>query len=114
MERGGTVRLLEPGQKVHQAGERRESSKPAPSAPCDAEVEPVAERLDARRICLQERKRRFREHERDVPLEPVVQPLSLMLNDVVQRAEVEEYVVAANLDREAAQVIGPLVEGPAG
>jgi hypothetical protein len=114
MERGGTVRLVEPGQKVHQAGQRRQPAKPAPSAPCDPEVEPVAERLDARRIRLQERKRRFREYERDVPLEPVVQSLSLMLDDVTQRAEVEEYIVAANLDWKAAQVVGPLIEGAAG
>ena len=114
MERCGTVRRVKLGQKVHQASERRQPSKPTSSTPGDAEVEPVAERLDARRVRLQDRKRRLREHERDVPLESVTQALSLVLDDVVQRAEVEEYVVAANLDREAAQVVGPLVEGPAG
>ena len=101
----------EPGQQVHQARERRQPPKPASPTPRDAEVEPIAERLDAGRIRLQERKRRFRQYQRDVPLEPITQPLALVLDQVFQRAEVEENVVAAQLDREAAQVVGPLIEG---
>ena len=110
IERGGTVRLVEPGQKVHQARERRQPSKPTASTPHDAEFEPIAEGLDAGWICLHEGKRRFRKHERDVPLEPVTQPLAVVLHHVVDRADVDEDVVAANLDREATQVVGPLVE----
>jgi hypothetical protein len=33
-----------------------------------------------------------------------------MLDHVVARAEVNEDVVAANLDRKATQIVGPLVE----
>ncbi len=70
----------------------------------------VAPLLDARWICLHERKRRFRNHERDVPFQPVSQPLALVLDHVVERAEVDQDVVAKKLDREATQVVGPLVE----
>jgi hypothetical protein len=38
----------------------------------------------------------------------------VVLDHVVEWAEVDEYVVAANLDRKPAQVVGPLVEGAAG
>jgi hypothetical protein len=110
IERGRTVRLVEPGQKVHQACERRQPPKPAASAPRDAEIERSAEGLDAGWICLRERKRRFRKHERDLPLQPVMQPLTVVLGHVVEPAEVDEDVVAADLDRETTQVVGPLVE----
>src|SRR5438046_379485 len=82
IERGGTISLLEPGQKVHQAGEGRQSSKPAASTPRDPEVEAVGESLDAGWIGLHECKRCFRKHERDVSLEPVTQPLSLVVDHV--------------------------------
>ena len=39
-----------------------------------------------------------------------MQPLTVVLGHVVEPAEVDEDVVAADLDREATQVVGPLVE----
>ena len=114
IERRGAIRLFEPGEKVHQAGERRQPSEPASAAPRDAEVEPSAERAETGRIRLQQRERRFRKHERNIPFESVMKPPALVLDQVVERAEVDQDVVAANLYRKAAQVVGPLVEGAAG
>ena len=105
---------VEPRGEVHEAGQRRQAAEPAAAAARDAEVEPGAEDVDAARIGFEQRDRRLRQHERDVALEPVAQPLALVRDRVVARAEVDEHVVAVELDREAAQLVGELVERAAG
>ena len=46
--------------------------------------------------------------------QPVVEPLPLVAERVLRRRDVHVDVVALDLDREAAQVVGPLVERAAG
>jgi hypothetical protein len=106
--------VLELWQEAHEAGECGQSPKPPAAAPCDAEVEPVSERLDAGRIRRHERQNRLRQRERDVSLQPVMQPLALMPDDVLDRAHVDEDLVTAQLDRKPPQVIRPLIERAAG
>ena len=45
---------------------------------------------------------------------PSSQPLALMADRILARAQVDEHVVAVHGDREAAQLVGELVERPAG
>jgi hypothetical protein len=96
------------------SGERRQPPEPAAAAAGDAEVKPGAKGVYPGRIGLQKRDRRLRQHERNVALEPVVQPLALVRDRVVLGAQVDEDVVAVQLDREAAQLVRPLVERAAG
>jgi predicted component of type VI protein secretion system len=42
--------------------------------------------------------------------QPVVEPLPLMADRILRWRQVDEDVVSLDLDREAAQVVGPLVE----
>ena len=87
--------------------------RPAAAAAGDAEVEPGTEDVDRARIGLQQCDRRLREHEWDVALEPVPEPLALMGDRIVERRQVDEDVVAPHRDREAAKLVGELVEGAA-
>ena len=98
---------------MKQASVVRPRNQPPPRRR-DAEVEPGPEDVDAARVGLEERDRRLREHERDVALEPVPQPLALVRDRIARRAQVDEHVVAVELDREAAQLVGELVERAAG
>ncbi len=77
-------------------------------------MEAHPERIGAARICLDESDRRFREDERDVALEPVPQPDTLTRDLVADWTEIDQNGVAVELDREAPQLIRPLVEGAAG
>jgi hypothetical protein len=110
----GAVRRIERGNEVHEARERRQAAEPAATAALDAEVERRTENVDARRICLEERDRRFGDDERNVALEPVAQALSLVRDRIAEGLQVDEHVVAAHLDGKSAEVVGPLVERPAG
>src|SRR5207237_381414 len=89
------------------------SARSAPSASPHAEVDAGPERVDAGRICLDEHDCRFGDDERDVPLEPDLQPLPLVLDRIAPRRQVDVHVVALDLDGEAAQLVGELVEGAA-
>ncbi len=78
VERDRAIGLVEPRDEVHEAGERRQAAEPALAAPGDAEVEPGAEEVETVPVALEERDRRLREHERDVALERVTEPLALV------------------------------------
>ena len=110
VEGRGPLFTLETGHEVHQAGERRQPARPAAPAPLHAELEPGPERIGPGRVGLDEHDRRLRDHERDVALEPDLQPRSLVGDAVARRSQVDVDVVAVDLDREAAQLVGPLVE----
>ena len=114
VERGRPLVGLEPGHEVHQARQRRQAAEPAAAAPRDAEVEPGPERVDPARVGLLEHDRRLRDHQRDVALEADLQPRALVLDRVAPRRHVDVDLAVLDLDREAAQLVGPLVEGAAG
>jgi hypothetical protein len=114
VERHRHVFGIEPRRELHEARQRRQSAEPAAAPALDAELQSCAENLHPTLISVDERDRRLREHERDVPLETVVQPLALVRDVVEGRRGVDVDVVAVELDREAAQIVCPLVERPAG
>ena len=82
VEGGGPLRPVEPRHEVHQAGQRRQPAEPAPAAAQSAELEPGAKGVGPARVGLGHRDRSFREDERDVPPEPVVEALPLMRDRV--------------------------------
>ncbi len=110
VEGSSAVAWIEPRREVHEAGERGQAAEPAAAAAGDAEVEAGAKDLDPARVGLQEGDRRLRKHERNVPLEPVAQPLALVRDRAGRRAQIDEDIVAVELDREPPQLVGPLVE----
>ena len=114
VERGGLLGLVEPGDEIHHAGEGRQAAEPALAAAHHAEVDPGAEEVEAARVCLEQREGGLRQDERDVPLERVTEALALVADRIIAGAQVDEDVVAVHGDREAAQLVGELVEGAAG
>ena len=104
---------VEPRHEIHEARQRGQAAEPAAAAAQNPEVEARAKDIDARRVGVEELDRRFRQHERDVALEPVLQPLALVCNRIVRRAQIDENVVAADRDREATQLVRELIEGTA-
>ena len=114
VERRRPLRRIQPGQQVHQTGERGQPAEPAAAATGDTEVEPGPEHLDAARVGLQERDRRLRQDERDVPLQTVAKTLALVGGGIGERPGVDQHVVAVDGHWEAAQLVGELVERPAG
>src|SRR5262249_48134297 len=91
-----------------------QSSTPTRSATDDAELEAGAEGIDAGGIRLGQGDGRLRENQGDVPLEPVLQSLSLVRSRVAARTEIDVDLVAANLDRKPAEIVRPLVERATG
>jgi hypothetical protein len=114
VERGRAVGPVEVRYEVREARERRQATEPATAPAGDAEVEPRAKEVDPGRVGFEQRDRRLCHDERDVALEPVPQPLALVRGRIGRRAEIDEDVVALERDREAAQLVRELVEGPAG
>ena len=110
VERGGALVAGQPRHEVHPARQRRQPAEPTPAAPQGAELEPGGKRVRSAGIRVGQRDRRLREDEWDVPPQPVVQPLPLMRQRVVGRRQIDVDVVAVDLDRKAAQIVGPLVE----
>jgi hypothetical protein len=108
------VDRIEVRNEIHEAGERRQAPEPALAAARDSEVEAGAKDFASARVALQQRNRRLRDDERDVALEPVVQPLALMCDGVLARTQVDEDGVTVDRDRESAQLVGELIERPAG
>ena len=96
--------------EVHEARQRRQPAEPAAAAPPHAEVDPGPERVHAGRIYLDEHDRRLGDDQGDVPFEPDLQPLPLVLDRIAPRRQVHVHVIALDLDGEAAQLVGELVE----
>ena len=114
VEGRGALGLVEAWNEVHQAGDRGQPAEPPLAAAKDAEVDPRPEQIEAARIGFEQGDRRLRQHERDVALQPVFQPLALVTDRILARAQVDEHVVPVQSDREAAQLVRELVERPAG
>ena len=110
VERCRPVVAVEPRREVHEAGERGQAAEPAAATAPHAVVEPGAEGLHARRVGVRQGDRRLGQHERDIPLERIVQALALVCDRVGGRCKVDENVVAAEQHRKAAQVVRELVE----
>ena len=101
---------IEVGEEVGHRDERGEPGAPAGIAVARAELDAGPHdlaRLDAR---VEQPEHRLGDDERDVLLEPLAQPALEVRDHVGVRAGADEHVVAADLDVEAARVVGPEVE----
>ena len=96
-------------QRVHRQA-LAEAARPV----AGAELEADPERLDGVGAAVDEADHGLRDHERDVALEAVVQPGAAVRERIAERRQVDPDLAVAQLDREDAQVVGPLVERAAG
>ena len=113
-ERERAIVGIEMGEEVGHRDEHGEAGAPAGIAVARAEVDAGPHdlaRLDAR---VEQPEHRLGDDERDVLLEPLAQTALEVRDHIGVRAGGDEHVVAADLDVEAARVVGPEVERAAG
>ena len=86
VEGGRPLAGLEPGHEVHQARQRRQTRNQPPPRLATPKSSPARKHVDPARVGLIERDRRLRDHQRDVALEAVLQPLALVRDRVARAA----------------------------
>ncbi len=90
---------------------------PPPSfAPvADAEIEPLAKGHDGIGFAaFEQRDYRLCDYQRDIPFQPVAQPLRLALEEIALLGEIDPYDALVDAHRKRAHVVGPLIEGTPG
>ena len=110
VERVRPVVGIEHREQVGEARVHRQALAEPGSAVAGAELEPGAKWLVRNGASLDEADHRLRDHERQVALEAVAEPRTAQRQRVAERREIDPDFAVADLDREHAQLVGPLVE----
>ena len=109
-QRKGMVGGIELREQVRHRDQHREAGTPTRAAVAGAELHAGAHDLRRGHAGVEQAEHRLRDDERDVVLQPVAQARLQMTDRIGVNTRAHEHVVTADVDLEAAGVVGPEVE----
>jgi hypothetical protein len=113
IEGAGAVNFVEVGEKVHHGDVDGEALLPAAATVSGSKVKTGPEGFDRVAAVFHQDEDGFAHDQGDVAFEADLEPFSLVLAGIGVAGDVYPNFIAANFDREAANIVGELVEGSA-